>query len=623
MGHGDKNYDEDDEFALQEAKKEQKELEEEQFDLEAGDPSPLPPKRNHSYRDLPRTSSQGSMRGSGSGTMMDLDGLTTTGKIERIAQHTAENGAIGADGFGRKAVKKRMTAMLLEQNASDKNGFIRGGLANANSDDLGSPLHSPTGGEREMINPMNADKQPRPSRWTLLPDSLDLDDLPAEPTSPAAKAADKWFHKTQMHQAGVEEVDEGDEGDEGEEPKGNAQEAVTSPAFAGENPMVEAAAGTTGGSGAKDASAKKAGHIDPAVARNLGIFRNHNLKVDMGHSTRHRHEAHSHGASLDLGDSGKAVADSGTGIAGAAVPTLARANIATASFTITDGPLGIGISESQDPQYLMQFDYLTGKGDAEQLQSCGLQPLMVLQTLNGEDMAGVEYQTVRGGLKPRPITLVFTASEVNAKEGSIRKHPEPAPNAESEPAAPNAESKWEGVIDEGGGGNTYYWNMETGESSWELPAEGVHLGPTAPGLAAKPAEEEKEGTFVTTQKKLVVSDSSQWQAVDAGAGGVYYWNFATGETTWTMPAEGVHSAPHAPADGQSEKQRALSQGYAAVGVHVVDTAALAQQGKLRSAKTAKTLGDVAKKASTEDAAGGLPRGPEEDAAGRLSVKAMI
>jgi predicted RND superfamily exporter protein len=88
-------------------------------------------------------------------------------------------------------------------------------------------------------------------------------------------------------------------------------------------------------------------------------------------------------------------------------PSVASTKVCEATITIVEGPLGIGISQSSDDNFTTQFDYFTGKGDAEMLQASGLQPHMLLHEMNGNDMDGVAYETVRDGLKPRPITLLF------------------------------------------------------------------------------------------------------------------------------------------------------------------------------------------------------------------------
>jgi hypothetical protein len=53
-------------------------------------------------------------------------------------------------------------------------------------------------------------------------------------------------------------------------------------------------------------------------------------------------------------------------------------------------PLGIGVSESRDGQYKLQVDYFDDPAVAHTCHGL-LQPLMVLESLNGQDMKGLPY----------------------------------------------------------------------------------------------------------------------------------------------------------------------------------------------------------------------------------------
>jgi hypothetical protein len=58
------------------------------------------------------------------------------------------------------------------------------------------------------------------------------------------------------------------------------------------------------------------------------------------------------------------------------------------TITILSGTLGIAINESTHPQYAVQVDYLTGKGDVDQVQTSGVKPRMLIARVNGKSMQG-------------------------------------------------------------------------------------------------------------------------------------------------------------------------------------------------------------------------------------------
>lgn len=88
-------------------------------------------------------------------------------------------------------------------------------------------------------------------------------------------------------------------------------------------------------------------------------------------------------------------------------------------FTIQEGALGVGVSQSKDTKYQMQFDYFTEAGNAEELSEHKLVPKMVLVALNGEDVADKTYKDLKLQLKEgvRPITMKWVRSEENLKMG--------------------------------------------------------------------------------------------------------------------------------------------------------------------------------------------------------------
>ena len=75
---------------------------------------------------------------------------------------------------------------------------------------------------------------------------------------------------------------------------------------------------------------------------------------------------------------------------------------------IADGPLGVGISNSvNDVGYSTQFTHFTGKSNAKQQSGGKLQAGMLLTSVNGVDMCGIEYLQVREQMKRRPCKMAF------------------------------------------------------------------------------------------------------------------------------------------------------------------------------------------------------------------------
>jgi hypothetical protein len=54
-------------------------------------------------------------------------------------------------------------------------------------------------------------------------------------------------------------------------------------------------------------------------------------------------------------------------------------------------------------------EYLTGKGDVDQLQTSGVKPRMLIARVNGKDMQGSSYNEVRESIKARPCEISFVA----------------------------------------------------------------------------------------------------------------------------------------------------------------------------------------------------------------------
>jgi hypothetical protein len=78
------------------------------------------------------------------------------------------------------------------------------------------------------------------------------------------------------------------------------------------------------------------------------------------------------------------------------------------SITVRSGTLGIAVNRSSHPQFSMQVDYLTGKGNVELLREAGVTPLMVIKAVNGKDMSGVSYEEVRDSIKPHRAQTTLT-----------------------------------------------------------------------------------------------------------------------------------------------------------------------------------------------------------------------
>jgi hypothetical protein len=83
------------------------------------------------------------------------------------------------------------------------------------------------------------------------------------------------------------------------------------------------------------------------------------------------------------------------------------ANAPLHTIVIESGTLGIAINSSTHPQYTMQVEHLTGKGDVEQLRTSGVRSLMLIIRVNGDSMQGMSYDQVRERIKERPCEISF------------------------------------------------------------------------------------------------------------------------------------------------------------------------------------------------------------------------
>lgn len=102
-----------------------------------------------------------------------------------------------------------------------------------------------------------------------------------------------------------------------------------------------------------------------------------------------------------------------------------------------------------------------------------------------------------------------------------------------------AAGEWQEALSEDG--YVYYWNSETGESRWELPASD-----DSPVEIHQPHESNEETLSAqntkTSEKPEKSEDfqdqkgSSLWQQLSSPEGYPYYWNTQTGEVSWEMPS---------------------------------------------------------------------------------------
>lgn len=113
---------------------------------------------------------------------------------------------------------------------------------------------------------------------------------------------------------------------------------------------------------------------------------------------------------------------------------------------------------------------------------------------------------------------VLKASIAAAEAAADASMPNPAEVA----AMPLAEG-WVEVYDDDGG--LYYFNQFTNESVWER--ERATVGAAAAEVAAE------------TAAVAAVSGGGEWEEVQGDDGAVYYYNSATGESSWTPPGVGV------------------------------------------------------------------------------------
>lgn len=87
---------------------------------------------------------------------------------------------------------------------------------------------------------------------------------------------------------------------------------------------------------------------------------------------------------------------------------------------------------------------------------------------------------------------------------------------------------WKAVWDNDHG-MYYYYHSETGEVTWDQPEGYVY---SEPGDVTQSSE--TYATITATSQEEIIQDGG-WIAVDDGTGQTYYYNPATGETSWDLP----------------------------------------------------------------------------------------
>jgi hypothetical protein len=93
----------------------------------------------------------------------------------------------------------------------------------------------------------------------------------------------------------------------------------------------------------------------------------------------------------------------------------------TLSVLLKEDPIGIGVSESADPEYRLQFDYFTGACNIEDAFQGALRPLMVLTHMNDIDQKGKSAADIKSSLVERPLLLRFAKSEANKNSKPARR----------------------------------------------------------------------------------------------------------------------------------------------------------------------------------------------------------
>eukprot|EP00931_Biecheleriopsis_adriatica_P060427 TRINITY_DN36295_c0_g1_i1.p1 TRINITY_DN36295_c0_g1~~TRINITY_DN36295_c0_g1_i1.p1 ORF type:complete len:1109 (-),score=344.96 TRINITY_DN36295_c0_g1_i1:64-3390(-) len=158
---------------------------------------------------------------------------------------------------------------------------------------------------------------------------------------------------------------------------------------------------------------------------------------------------------------------------------------------------------------------------------------------------------------------------------------------------------WEAVKTDDG--ETYYFNDETGDTAWELPRGGKvgtkpddaaepSPGP-APGQAQSQAPSQAPNQFTSSQPQAAMPTAQfqhmsvpmgqvSWVACQAPDGSVYYYNQATGESSWELPADVLNSPNEAARAAAANSNDPWAGMYAA---HAAEEAARQQREQYEAA----------------------------------------
>ena len=142
----------------------------------------------------------------------------------------------------------------------------------------------------------------------------------------------------------------------------------------------------------------------------------------------------------------------------------------------------------------------------------------------------------------------------------------------------NGDSDWSESVDPSSG-KSYYYNSKTGETSWEKPTS----------TTVDEAMNTATATTTATADNETSQDASDWvEATDPSSGNTYYYNSATGETSWERPSaldsEENSSSPELTTPTPTET--AQSDADTADGVVLDDAAApVVQEEKEETAET--------------------------------------
>ncbi|KAJ1628281.1 hypothetical protein T492DRAFT_158172 [Pavlovales sp. CCMP2436] len=146
------------------------------------------------------------------------------------------------------------------------------------------------------------------------------------------------------------------------------------------------------------------------------------------------------------------------------------------------------------------------------------------------------------------VVAVQAAQAIEAAASRAAAHTRAATKAAAA-AAPRRQ--WQ-VVSHAATGRDYWWNSETGETTWSNPEEpaasqpaaqlpaAVAAAPSTTSLPASASAMSAPAAASTAQRSpLVAAESAEvtlpWTAVPDASGKPYYWNTLTGEVSWVLP----------------------------------------------------------------------------------------